>query len=235
MYRQSEKNLLSGNISPTCPYNMVNLRPTSSWEFFFSLGDPSKFQRVSRLGSVLYGTLLAGVSQTAALNRGRHLYLAGRPSRWALAHISSLCWIKYQQPKSGCCVPSKFRCYLSKKFNVNQTSYRHTTRVQIFSTTGALSHNRLCSWCMKIIRGTFVHVVGDFLTHSTTQVSRYQENVHSLTPRLCGCYTTSLINCLHFLRSIVSSLHSCRVWQSFSVTSLEVFFGLPFGLSPSTK
>jgi len=24
-----------------------------------------------------------------ALNRGRHLYLAGRPSRWALAHISS--------------------------------------------------------------------------------------------------------------------------------------------------
>jgi len=23
------------------------------------------------------------------LNRGRHLYSAGRPSRWALAHISS--------------------------------------------------------------------------------------------------------------------------------------------------
>jgi len=31
-----------------------------------------------------------GVSQTAALNRGRHLYSAGRPSRWALAHIYSL-------------------------------------------------------------------------------------------------------------------------------------------------
>ena len=28
-------------------------------------------------------------SQTAALNRERHLYSAGRPSRWALAHISS--------------------------------------------------------------------------------------------------------------------------------------------------
>jgi len=24
----------------------------------------------------------------AALNRGRHLYSAGRPSRWALAHIA---------------------------------------------------------------------------------------------------------------------------------------------------
>jgi len=30
---------------------------------------------------------LEGVSQTAALNRGHHLNLAGRPSRWALAHI----------------------------------------------------------------------------------------------------------------------------------------------------
>ena len=27
----------------------------------------------------------------AALNRGRHLHSAGRPSGWALAHISSLC------------------------------------------------------------------------------------------------------------------------------------------------
>ena len=30
-----------------------------------------------------------GVSQTAAFNRGRHLYSAGWPSGWALAHISS--------------------------------------------------------------------------------------------------------------------------------------------------
>jgi len=28
-----------------------------------------------------------GVSQTAALNRGHRLCLAGQPSRWALAHI----------------------------------------------------------------------------------------------------------------------------------------------------
>jgi len=35
----------------------------------------------------LHGTLVVGVSQTAALNRGHHLYSAGRPSRWALAHI----------------------------------------------------------------------------------------------------------------------------------------------------
>jgi len=41
------------------------------------------------LAALLHGTLVVGVSQTAALNRGRHLYSAGQPSRWALAHISS--------------------------------------------------------------------------------------------------------------------------------------------------
>jgi len=36
---------------------------------------------------LLHSTVVVGVSQTAALNTGRHLYSAGRPSRWALAHI----------------------------------------------------------------------------------------------------------------------------------------------------
>jgi len=65
------------------------LRPTNGWDRLSSLGHPSKFQLVSRLGSVTARHLIVGVSQTAALNRGRHLYSAGRPSRWALAHISS--------------------------------------------------------------------------------------------------------------------------------------------------
>jgi len=34
-----------------------------------------------------HGTPVVGVSQTAALNRGRHQYSAGRPSRWTLAYI----------------------------------------------------------------------------------------------------------------------------------------------------
>jgi len=32
------------------------------------------------LAVLLHGTLVVGVSQTAALNRGRHLYSAGRPN-----------------------------------------------------------------------------------------------------------------------------------------------------------
>jgi len=63
------------------------LRPTSGWDRSGSLRHPCKFQRVSRLGNVTARHLVEGVSQTAALNRGRHLCSAGRPSCWALAHI----------------------------------------------------------------------------------------------------------------------------------------------------
>jgi len=56
-----------------------------------SLRHSCKFQRVSRLGSVTaWHSSSACQPNFAALNRGCHLYLAGRPSRWALAHISSL-------------------------------------------------------------------------------------------------------------------------------------------------
>jgi len=43
-----------------------------------------------RLGSVTARHSSSGRHPNfAALNRGRHIYSAGRPSRWALAHISS--------------------------------------------------------------------------------------------------------------------------------------------------
>ena len=53
------------------------------------------------------------------------------------------------------------------------------------------------------------------------------KNIYLLIPSLCGYDTTSLINFLHFLQSLVYSLHSCHVWQSFSTPSLQIFFGLP--------
>jgi len=76
------------------------LRPTSGWDCFVSLGHPCNFQRVLHLGSITARHSSSGHEPNfAALNRGRHLYSAGRPSRWALADISS--WkevsIKYRQ------------------------------------------------------------------------------------------------------------------------------------------
>jgi len=79
------KNLLSTNMSSTCPHNMVNLL-------------------AAEIDPVVWGTLQISTGFTswqhyctasssrcqpnfAALSRGRHLCSAGRPSRWALAHV----------------------------------------------------------------------------------------------------------------------------------------------------
>jgi len=83
------KKLLSSNISPTSS-QYGELRPTSGWDRSGSLGHPCKFQRVSHLGSVTARHYSSGRQPNfVMLNRGLHLYSAGRPSRWALAHISS--------------------------------------------------------------------------------------------------------------------------------------------------
>ena len=63
MYRQSEKNLLSSNMSSTRPDNMVNFGPLTA-EIGSGVWAPYKFQRVLRLGIVTARHLVVGVSQT---------------------------------------------------------------------------------------------------------------------------------------------------------------------------
>jgi len=78
------KNMLGTNTCSTCCHN-------NGWELLASLGHPCKFQLVSRLGGVTTRYSSSGRQpKFAASNRGRHLYSAGRPARWALAHISSI-------------------------------------------------------------------------------------------------------------------------------------------------
>ena len=67
------KNLLSSNISSTCPHNMVNVGPLAA-EIVSYWGTPGNFNGFRVLAALLPGTLVVGVSQTAAFNRGRHLY-----------------------------------------------------------------------------------------------------------------------------------------------------------------
>ena len=68
---------------------MVNFGPLVAEIVSLVWGTPANFNGFRVVAALLHGTLLVGVSQTAALNRERHLYSVGRPSRWALAHISS--------------------------------------------------------------------------------------------------------------------------------------------------
>ena len=66
---------------------MVNFGPLAAEIVSLVWGTPGNLNGFRVLAALLHGTLVVGVSQTAALNRGRHLYSTGRPSLWALAHI----------------------------------------------------------------------------------------------------------------------------------------------------
>jgi len=91
IYRQSEKKLVKQQYLLHMSAQHGELRPTSGWDRFGSLGHPSYFQRLPRLGSVTARHVVVGVSQTLRrwTEGAMHLCSAGRPSRWALAHISS--------------------------------------------------------------------------------------------------------------------------------------------------
>jgi len=82
------KKLVKQQYLPQMSLPYGELRSTSGWDRFVNLRHPSKFQRLSRLGSVTARYSSSGREPNfAVLNRGRHLCSAGRPSRWASAHI----------------------------------------------------------------------------------------------------------------------------------------------------
>ena len=89
-----------------------------------------------------------------------------------------------------------------------------------------------------IMNGTYIYIHTQnrftylWILSGTTRVSRYQKK-HSPTHTFCG--QSFLICFLHLLWSMASSLFNLRAQQSFSTISLQVFFGLPLGLAPSTS
>jgi len=58
------KKLVKQQYLPHTSLQYGELRPTNGWDRFVSLGHPRQFQRGSRHGSVMHGTLVVGVSQT---------------------------------------------------------------------------------------------------------------------------------------------------------------------------
>jgi len=58
------KKLLNSNISPTCPYNMVNFSPLVAEIASFVWGIPATFNGFRVLAALEHGTLVVGISQT---------------------------------------------------------------------------------------------------------------------------------------------------------------------------
>jgi len=57
---------------------MANIDPLMAEIGLVVWGTPANFNDFRILAALLHGTLVVGISQTAALNRGCHLYSAGR-------------------------------------------------------------------------------------------------------------------------------------------------------------
>ena len=64
MYRQSDKNLLNGNMSSICPHDILNFGPLTA-EFLWRVwGTPANFNGFRVLASLLYRRRSTDVSQT---------------------------------------------------------------------------------------------------------------------------------------------------------------------------
>ena len=59
-----EKNLLSSNISSTCPHNMVNFGPLAAEIGLVVWGTSANFNGFRVLAGLLHGTVVVGISQT---------------------------------------------------------------------------------------------------------------------------------------------------------------------------
>jgi len=97
------------------------LQHSNGWDLLASLGHPCTFQPVLRIGSVTARHSSIGRQPNfAALNRGRHLYSARRPSRWA--------WGKFLvSPCLWSCIVKQVCCYY---FN---STYWFTAKWPLFS------------------------------------------------------------------------------------------------------
>ena len=64
MYRQSEKKLLSSNMSSRYPHNMVNFGPLTAEIGSGVWGTPANFNGFRDLAALLHGSQVVSVSQT---------------------------------------------------------------------------------------------------------------------------------------------------------------------------
>ena len=88
----NRKNLSSSNMFSRGSHNMVNFGPLTAEIGSGVWGTPVNCNSFRVLAALLPSARHSSSGRQpnfAALNRGRHLYSAGRPSRWTLAYISS--------------------------------------------------------------------------------------------------------------------------------------------------
>jgi len=91
MYRQSEKNLLSSNISSTCPHNMVNFGLLAADIVLGVWGTPLTFNGFCVLAALLSGCQVVSVSQTLRVEQRVPPMFGWATIRLGIGPHSSLC------------------------------------------------------------------------------------------------------------------------------------------------
>jgi len=94
------KNLLSSNISSTCPHNMANFGPLAAEIVSLVWGTPGNFNGFRVLAVLLHGCLVVGVSQTLRrwtkgatyIRQGGHL--VGHWSTFLVCGCHCIYWVK---------------------------------------------------------------------------------------------------------------------------------------------
>ena len=81
------KNLSSSNTSSICPRCILNFGPLTAEIGSGGWDTPANFNGFASWQHYCTSSSSGRQPNVAALNRGRHLCSAGRPSGWALAHI----------------------------------------------------------------------------------------------------------------------------------------------------
>jgi len=82
-----KKNLFSSDMSSACPHDMVNFGLLTAEIHPVVWDTPANFNGFASWQHYCTASSSGRQPNFVALNRGRHLCLAGRPSHWALAHI----------------------------------------------------------------------------------------------------------------------------------------------------
>jgi len=142
-----------------------------------------------------------------------------------LVAIMSIFMLQYYTDVAHCLSDNEQWCIICKS-NLTYIHVKDTGRreLQGFDSCVPLLTNRdtthNCFTALWILSGT-------------TRMSRYQKK-HSPTHTYRG-HQSSLICFLHLLWSMASCLFNLCVWQSFSTIYVQVFFGLPLSLTPSTS
>jgi len=107
-HRQSEKNLVKQQYLFQMSSQYGERRTTSGWDRFGSLGHPSKFQRVLRLGFVTAATsLINGQSKFCTMSGGLLVWYMMYAFSWVLAP-----WRNFSRCKIHFIRPSLAFCYI---------------------------------------------------------------------------------------------------------------------------